>query len=59
MVIELKNLEKVYKGENSPAVHAVNNVTLHIPSMGKHVHDGSSYMNNGLCLLYFFHSYFV
>lgn len=32
MVIELKKLEKVYKGENSPAVHAVNDVTLKIPS---------------------------
>ena len=32
MVIELKNLDKVYRGENSPAVHAVNKVNLHIPS---------------------------
>ena len=32
MVIELKNLDKVYSGENSPAVHAVNKVNLLIPS---------------------------
>lgn len=32
MTIELKNLEKNYKSDSSVPVHAVNNVSLHIPS---------------------------
>ncbi len=32
MTIELKNLDKLYKSEGGVSVHAVNNVSLHIPS---------------------------
>ena len=32
MTIELKNLDKNYKSDSSVPVHAVNNVSLHIPS---------------------------
>ncbi|MBR0486654.1 MAG: methionine ABC transporter ATP-binding protein [Treponema sp.] len=32
MKIELKNLDKLYESDNAVSVHAVNNVSLHIPS---------------------------